>query len=200
MTRYGVRNISQHPAIKSKLSKIIKSDSNKAKMKATMQERYGVNYAMQNKELAKKQSDTILEKYGVPYYCLTQDYINNNKYMISKINKQIGQLLVDSGHIIKYEFNLEDKLYDIAIHQTKTLIEVNPTYTHNVIKNHYRKIVDKKYHINKTELAERYGYRCIHIFDWDNIDKLILLLQPKEIIYARKCIIREIDVKNNKHI
>lgn len=194
MSRYGVKNISQHPAIKSKLSKIIKSDSNKAKMKATMQQKYGVDYAMQNKELAKKQSDTVLEKYGVPYHCLAKSCIDNNIKSVSKINKEIGQLLIDSGHIIKYEFNLEDKLYDIAIHQTKTLIEINPTYTHNVVKNHYGKIIDKNYHINKTKLAEKYGYRCIHIFDWDNIDKILLLLKQKEIIYARKCVIREIDV------
>lgn len=192
--KYGVKHYVQLPEARQRLSEVIKSEENQAKMKATMRERYGVDYAMQNKELAKKQSDTILQKYDKPYYCLTKDYINHNKFMISKKNKHIGQLLIDNGHSIEYEFNLEDKLYDIAIHQTKTLIEINPTYTHNVVKNHYGKIIDKNYHINKTKIAEKYDYRCIHIFDWDNIDKILLLLKQKEIIYARKCVIREIDV------
>lgn len=193
--KYGVKHYVQLPEARQRLSEVIGSEENQAKMKATMRERYGVDYAMQNKELAKKVSNTISEKYGKPYYCLTKDCIDKNTKSISRINKHIGQLLIDNGHNIEYEFNIEDKLYDIAIHEIKTLIEVNPTYTHNVIKNHYGKIIDKNYHINKTKLAQKHGYRCIHIFDWDNIDKLILLLKQKEIIYARNCVIREIDVK-----
>lgn len=194
LEKYGVKHFAQLPETRQKLSNIIKSEQNQAKMKATMRERYGVDYIMQNKEFAKKVSNTILEKYDVPYYCLTKDCIDKNKKSISKINKEIGQRLTDNKHNIEYEYNIEDKLYDIAIHEMKTLIEINPTYTHNVIHNHYGRVVDKKYHIDKTKLAERYGYRCIHIFDWDNVDKILLLLKPKKIIYARKCIIRGIDV------
>ena len=36
-------------------------------------------------------------------------------------------------------------------------------------------------------LAEKHGYRCIHVFDWDDLDKIINLLLPKTRVFARNC-------------
>lgn len=55
MAKYGVRNPSQFPGVKKKISDKISSEENQAKMRRTMQERYGVDYAMQSSELAAKQ-------------------------------------------------------------------------------------------------------------------------------------------------
>ena len=35
-------------------------------------------------------------------------------------------------------------------------------------------------------------FRCIHVWDWDNIDKIVQLLLPREKIYARKCNINSV--------
>ncbi|WP_302320362.1 hypothetical protein, partial [uncultured Duncaniella sp.] len=45
----------------------------------------------------------------------------------------------------------------------------------------------KDYHLQKLKIANKHGYRCIHIWDWDDWYKIIPLLSNKKSIYARKC-------------
>ena len=62
---------------------------------------------------------------------------------------------------------------------------------------------DKNYHLNKTLECEKQGYRLIHIFEheWINKQEIIkaklkaLFNVEQTKIYARKCIIKEIDSK-----
>ena len=92
------------------------------------------------------------------------------------------------------EFCLDHKTFDFKVNDT--LIEINPTFTHNAtffpLGN--QRCIDKNYHKNKTAIAEKYGYRCIHIFDWEDCDKIInsFLNKPVEVIYARNCEIKEV--------
>jgi hypothetical protein len=74
------------------------------------------------------------------------------------------------------------------------LIEINPTITHNSSWSPYgeHKGLDPKYHFNKSQLAKINEYRCIHIWDWDDEEKIIKSLLGNKKIYARKCIIKEI--------
>jgi hypothetical protein len=85
------------------------------------------------------------------------------------------------------EFPIESKSYDFRILNTNILIEIDPTYTHNIIGNHWnRNGISNNYHLNKTQIAEDNGYRCIHVFDWDDIDKIVDLINPNiQSIYAR---------------
>ena len=49
------------------------------------------------------------------------------------------------------------------------MIEIDPSYTHNIIGNHWTKRgLSSSYHREKSKIAERNGFRCIHIFDWDD--------------------------------
>lgn len=74
------------------------------------------------------------------------------------------------------------------------MIEVNPTATHNINWNPFGgKLISKNYHLNKTTEAARYGFRCIHVWDWDDAEKIISLLSPKQVIYARKCEVRGVN-------
>ena len=50
--------------------------------------------------------------------------------------------------------------------------------------------------IEKTNLAVKNGYRCIHVWDWDDIDKIVNMLQPKEVKYARK--LNVVELKHDK--
>ena len=62
---------------------------------------------------------------------------------------------------------------------------------------------DKNYHLNKTIECEKIGYRLIHIFEdeWVNKQEIVkskllsIFNKEQESIYARKCIIKEIDIK-----
>lgn len=138
---------------------------------------------------------TTLKNHGVPYYVLSEEYRHPRvSNVISNINKRVGHMLEDEGLLVEYELVLGRKSYDIHIKDTNTLLEIDPTYTHNAIGNHWdKKGTDRNYHLEKTKLAVENGYRCIHVFDWDNLDSIIKLLMPKEVRYARRCIVEETD-------
>lgn len=105
---------------------------------------------------------------------------------------------------------LEGKEIDILIPDKNIGIEVNGNYWHS------EKYKGKKYHIGKTILAESKGLRLIQIFDdeWNEHEDIVKskirhilgIDSNLQRIYARKCTIKEIDVKvkneflNNNHI
>lgn len=139
---------------------------------------------------------TCQEKYGVDYPVLLKEVKEAQGNIISKLNTRFCKEL--SKHNINYslEYIINDLSYDIAIQDKNILIEINPTYTHTVLGNHYNnfKYNEKfeQYHINKTNIALNNGYRCINVWDWDNWDKIISLLTPKQKLYARKLQLKEI--------
>ena len=188
------------------------------KQNKTWEEKYGYKFAMQNPECKQKMLDTCnkkyggtgngsltirksivktnLQKYSVPYYCMTEDCKNLQGHIISNLNKSFSELLKQNKINNELEFKIGNYCYDIHIINTNILIEINPTYTHNSTLSplYFRKrnLCPIDYHYNKTKFAKQNGYRCIHIFDWDDKEKIINMLTPKEKIFARKCKIREI--------
>ena len=176
-----------------------KSDIVKEKTKLTNLERYGVRYTLQDSDIKNKIRQTNLEKYGVEYYCMTEDCINKNKvYRVSKINKEFYNKLIDNNINCELEYYIGTKGFDIKVNNI--LIEINPSYTHNStfeakFKSCSIPPKEHDYHLNKSKLAEEHGFQCIHIFDWDDEDKIINLLLPKTTLYARNCEIKEISIK-----
>ena len=83
---------------------------------------------------------------------------------------------------------------DVFVQSKMTGIEFNGEYWHRD---------DSKYHLKKTEHFEKKGIRVIHIFgyQWETQKELIkeklkaILGIEQERIYARKCIVKEISVK-----
>lgn len=200
LEKYGTQYPSQSQAIKDKTAK-------------TNLEKYGVKYSIQyptihnkakynqmivrrgNPGIAKRISQsthiTCKTKYGVDWPCqLPQCKRASNGR--SKINNEFYRLL--SSHNINYveEFSINKYSYDVLLPDTKTLIEINPTYTHNAIRNHWGSGLDKFYHKDKTQVGIDNGYRVIHIWQWDDIDRILTMLKDKRIIYARECKIIEI--------
>ena len=183
--RYGVDNAFKSPEIQSRI-------------RATLQEKYGVQYPIQNKDIKQKMMDTVEEKYGVPYFVMTEEYQSH----VFSTNQKFSDYLTSLGIDHEREFRIGTKSYDFKLSDTNILIEVDPTPSHNSLVNIYSPKEDvkpglhSKYHIEKTELAIAHGFRCIHIFDWDDVDKLIrTIIPPKYIIYARKCEIKEVESK-----
>ena len=170
--------------------------NNREKCKETMIQRYGPNYASDLSTLKGKTTPshikvkriiTCYKKYGVPYPCMTKQCRLSGK-AVSKLNLDFGNKLKVLGCNLSYEFALENKNYDIFV-KPNILIEIDPSYTHNLTNGRY----DRNYHLLKTQIANRNGYRCIHIFDWEDKTKILNLFNTKDKIYARKCKIKEIN-------
>lgn len=177
LEKYGVENPIPLPEIREKV-------------KQTIKERYGVEHHLQSNEFLQKQINTNLERRGIMYNIqLPKEYTNN-----SKPNQHFAELLDKNNIEYTREFPIDKYSYDFKI--GGCLIEINPFATHNSLWGIYDNDgIDKDYHYNKTKLAEENGYRVIHIFDWDDEEKIIGMFLDKEKIYGRKCEIKEIQIK-----
>lgn len=149
---------------------------------------------MQQSQLKREQTNR--EKYNTPYTCLINN--NNSKGAISDINREFAKELESQGILVDYEFYLNEKSYDMLIKGTNILVEINPTYTHSVLPTHWDLQAGKNqgrsvnYHLDRTVNAQDSGYRCIHVWQWDNKEKIINLIKPKTKLYARKLQLKEI--------
>ena len=184
----------------------LKSNEVRNKAKETMLRRYGVDNASKSVELQSKRYqhiqqtqgpyhgsdrerkyvETMTERYGVPYSCLLPTATGGGR--VSTTNKQFVEMLQHNGidvHESDLEFRIENRLYDIHVPNTNTLIEINSTFTHTSEKTFKCKGLAPNYHLAKSELAKVNGYNCIHVWDWDNWEKIVKLLIPKKRLYAR---------------
>ena len=124
-------------------------------------------------------------------------HMHDHNTKISKTNQAVKDFFeAESGVELEYEHMIHRKSFDFLIKNTNVLLEVNPSYTHSDIANHWGGKVTPDYHLMKTTVAEESGYRCIHLFDWDNLEKIATMLKPIERkLYARKCTIASIPNK-----
>lgn len=170
------------------------------KRKKTNLERYNTPHIYQVPEFKEKACKTNMEKYGVLWNCLRENAVNANGKTISKINLAFKKKLDSLGIENKLEFCLNGRNYDFKV-EDNLLIEINPTYTHNSsmtvsIGHSYIKPKETDYHLKKSQSAIENGYRCIHIWDWDDKDKIINLLKPKTTLYARKLEVKEVSFED----
>ena len=168
LKRYGVENPSMHQTFIDKI-------------RNTMIERYGVPGVLSVEHIRNKIKETSMKRYGVPYYIMLPDVCKSSG-RFSKTNQHFAELL-DKEHL-KYEieYRIDSSFYDFYLPQSNTLIEIDPTYTHSLIDNHWRSRLDPDYHINKSKLAEINRFKCFHVFDWDNPVRFIKsLIQKKSI-------------------
>lgn len=138
-----------------------------------------------------------MRKYGVVYPCLTDSCRNANFNVNSHINEDFAFLLDLNDIEYKQEFALGKYAYDFLV-RGKMLIEINPTYTHSTVGNHFSDFKPtpeyQTYHKEKTEFAKAQGYYCINIWDWDDWDKIIMLIDGnREKLYARNLEIKEVN-------
>ena len=205
LERYGAESPFQSDEVREKIKKtnlekygvenVLSSNEVKEKIKQTNYERYGVPYTLQADEVKERIRQTNLERYGVEYYCETEHARENNKpYKISKINKEFSDILTSLNINNDLEFSIGHKSYDIKV--DNTLIEIDPTFTHNTsLPAFSNEHISIDYHLNKTKLANENGFNCIHVFDWDDKDKIINMFLPKSILYARQCKLKAITLK-----
>ena len=188
--KYGVTNFFQNPEVLKKAMTNAQTKEAKEKRNNTNIERYGYINPGLSPEIIQKVSNTVQEKYGVPFACMRPEV--NVKGSNSKPNKFFESLL-NELNIVSYEreFCVQRYLFDFKV--DNTLIEINPSPTHNSTWSvHKKDPISKDYHKNKTLAANKYGYRCIHVWDWDNKEKIAQSLASKETLYARKLQIKEV--------
>lgn len=220
LERYGADNPFSSDAIREKIVKsnletyhCISPFGNKKiidKSRQTKLERYGcetyTNTKKSNETKLKKYgslqniekiNQTCREKYDVEWPCQLPQCINKSN-SISKINQKFASLLKENSISFEQEFVLGNRKFDFKI--GNMLIEIDPSYTHNStigcgFNGHYENPLPKNYHLEKSKLAQENGYFCIHVFDWDDWNKIINLLLPKKTIYARNCELKEVSKK-----
>lgn len=175
------------------------NETAREKAKQTMRENYGVDYAMQSPELRQRASEKMIERYGEANAARVPELLQKRmEHMrpfwisngcISQTNKRFAEKLKASGLSVQLEYQIGTKFFDIAIPDKRIVIEIDPTYTHNALGNHWGPGIGKYYHINKTKTAAEHGYRCIHVWDWDDWDKIVAMVQPTKRVHARECTI-----------
>lgn len=130
------------------------------------------------------QKKNILEKYGDDFYAklfkLAQQ--SRDKYE-SVTNKSFANLLDENNIKYEREYVIENYIYDFKLKDYPILIEINPTYTHNVYGSHYNNFqFDSKfltYHLDKTDIASKHDLFCIHVWQWDDWKSIVELIQKK---------------------
>lgn len=153
--------------------------------------------------LSKSTHDKISEN-------IIQFIINNpNVSYSSKGETEISDFISSYGfNVEKNTCNLIGKEIDIYIPDKKIAIEYNGLYWHS------ETFKDKNYHLRKTMDCENQNIKLIHIFEdeWQNKQDICksrilnILGLTENRIYARKCVIKQVDNKtstkflNDNHI
>lgn len=165
------------------------------KVRKTMLEKYGTTTIMHIPGIMEKLMASNIAKYGVPFYCMHPDCLRALNTQPSALNKSFAKQLSDRVPNIgvEYEFHIPECRYSYDIHvlDTNALIEIDPAYTHTTAPTKLgNKAID--YHKKKSAAASKNGYRCIHVFDWDDWSKILNFFLPKQKIAARNCKVKEI--------
>lgn len=189
------------------------TDKFKEKRAKTNKERYGVNSPFAMVDFYDKAQKTWLKKYGVDNPSKSTELINK-KYETMNINGTDKRSykedevynfikLFYKGEIITNTRKEINEEIDIYIPEFKIGIEYNGNYWHSTDRK--RMLDNKLYHYNKSSKAREVGIRLIHIYEWEwsnarirpileSVLKISLGIYEEK-IYAKQCIIKEI---NNK--
>lgn len=187
--------------------------------------KYGVNYASQRKFLnINDLNKEFIESHFVENGCLDKEavkkYYNFSDSHFSTIKKKFNIQIPNKINKLKAQRELFDlinvknkirddksliypKEIDILLPDFKLGIEYDGLLFHSQGKSKHSIFntpdFDKNYHLNKTELCESKGFQLFHIFESENIDLWLSMINNKlglnKKIYARKCVIKEIDTK-----
>lgn len=138
------------------------------------------------------------------------NFSNKEKELVNYIKSIYDGEVVENDRGV-----LNGKELDIYLPEKNLAIEFNGLYWHSdtiglkkgEIPSKSARLYAKHRHLEKTNACKEKGVRLIHIFedDWDlrsEVVKSILYLQlspPKEKIFARKCIIKELDSKTYRN-
>lgn len=140
-----------------------------------------------------KQKQVCKERYGRECM-LNGDVVDQHRHKRDTTpNKRFAGILNHNFLKFEQEFPIETKSYDFKV--GNILFEVNPIATHNSTWSPYgnHEGLKKQYHRDKTRLASENGYRCIHVWDWDDAEKVVRSSVHTKVVYARQCEVRGLE-------
>ena len=166
----------------------------KEKSKQTCLEKYGVEYTSQAEITKTHIKQTNLERYGVPYNCMRKE-ARIGHGSDSKPNLDFAAKLDSLNIAYEREFALSKYVYDFKIGDI--LVEIDPTITHNSSVNIFGgEPKPNDYHLKKSQVARNNGYECIHVWDWDDVDRIVnylsSIVKDKIVLDFSGCEIREV--------
>jgi len=133
------------------------------------------------------------------YYSVAEcNVLLNKTYPV--IDKSFLAVLEAMGLEVKCNFELGDFTYTYAIPSQKVVINLAHnlsdssgvdmlsalSHTCNIGKH-------MTYHQESALNANRLGWECIHIFDWDSLFKMSLQFLPKTVLQLSECTISEVE-------
>lgn len=189
-----------------------KTDEYKEKIKKTNLERYGTDHYSKTDEYKEKVKNTSINKYGVDNYAKSDAFkLKRKKHTIpkSKYDKLFSKYpTTPSFNEISYKSYIETIYTGEIIPNYRDGFEIDIYLPELKIGFEFNDLEhkDKNYHLYKTNHFKDKGIRIIHIWedDW-NFKCEIIKSQIKNLlklntikIFSRKCIIKEVDVKETR--
>lgn len=207
--RYGVEHTSQLPEVKQKRVQTLINNTGKpysTNAKKYVEDDVFIEYVKTHKGIT---IDKLQEKFN--YTCHTSICNKIREFDLEQyIDKKVSRNNVYWQKLILERFNVffktEGKIFndkraiDLFNNEYKVAIDVNPTATHNTQWSPFGEYAIKSvnYHRQRALDAEKLGWRLIQIFDWYNEEQILKIIKyalnlETRKIYARKCIVKEID-------
>lgn len=183
LSKYGSTNIYDVESIKEKRRQTClarygfdnpsKSASVVSKIQSSLISKYGTTSITKIDSVRKKVEATSLERYGVPYYVMLED-VSKSSGRISKINMRASDSIRSMNIDTVLEYRVGNHCYDIYVPSIRTCIEINPTYTHNLLGNHWTdKGLPIGYHTKISKQCIENGYDIYSVFDWDDMQSML---------------------------
>lgn len=186
LERYGVENVFQDVNNISKkcIEKYGSLDDyyryQQEKRVESLNAKYGVSNSIQIpgviEKVVIKRKATCMEKYGVESpTLLPQCIFSCGNSSLSKPNLMFASILDKYNLNYEREFSLKSFSYDFLLTDYNTLIEINPSETHNSTWSPFgeKSVKNRDYHLKKSLNAWKYNYKCVHIWDWDDKEAII---------------------------
>ena len=221
LERYGVENYFMSEEY---LSNVKEKNKNEIGCEWYNQRHYK-NYDNLNEDFVRnnfiKNGVFLIDDFG-DYFNITEKatkYVYKRKFNITEPTKtntiykqfELFNLIKSENKLYNYKL-IGLKEIDIVLPDIKLGIEYDGLIFHSegLLNEGRIRNVDKNYHLNKLKLCLEKGYDLFHIFESDNIDIWLSMINNRlglnERIYARKCIIKELksteikDFLNNNHL
>jgi len=150
----------------------LKVESIKQKYRNTMISRYGVNTPLENTEIFNSMIESNKAKYGSPYTLNTRSAQVDRH---AEIEKSLRKRSIQFWKNYPYEGHV----FDFYLVEYNTFID--SADSKNIEDDIISKVLDHK-------------IRCIFIFDGDDIEKVLDILDTKRCIGARKCKLYKLDL------
>ena len=151
----------------------------------------------QYKEIVRQRYNDPNRKYSCDVSASLMNQISSavavdSEYRWNGIVNLLQTLITSTGSKVTTYVKLGEYTYELCVPDLRVVIHVAPTVSNIAYRDMTKIHAHRLDGVDLTDDAIKYGYRCIHFYDWDDMFKLAMLLQPRKRIGARECRICEV--------